>query len=458
MRILVVGINYAPEMTGIAPYTTGLAEGLSARGHAVTVYTGLPHYPEWRIAPGYEGDQERVEYINGVRVHRFPHFVPSDVTLANRLRMELSFGRRASSAYWGPHDLVIAVTPALAAAALVVTRARALRIPIGLIVHDLYGLGMRETGSGRGLASNVALAFESAVFRRASGITVIHRHFQHSLVDMGVNESATTVIRNWSHLSSSCARSPEQVVSIRTKYGWSPDETIVVHTGNMGVKQGLESVVAAARRSDSRGSNVRFVLVGDGNQRQSLQDSAVGVDHIQFLPPLPEDEFYDVLAAADVLLVHELPGLHGMAVPSKMTSYFTAGRPVLAAVAADGVSAEEVRASGAGIVIPAGDPDLLVTEAESLVADRDLCARLGANGPEYALRTLSEAAGIDSYDRWCRSLDQSGYGTAAQVMMATAAAAALDSTLPEPIAGGPSPTERSRGVLAPAAMQGVASK
>ena len=54
MRILVAGINYAPEVTGIAPYTTGLAEGLAQRGHTVDVWTGLPHYPQWQIASGWE--------------------------------------------------------------------------------------------------------------------------------------------------------------------------------------------------------------------------------------------------------------------------------------------------------------------------------------------------------------------------------------------------------------------
>ncbi|MBD0321819.1 MAG: glycosyltransferase WbuB, partial [Aldersonia sp.] len=48
MRVKIVGINYAPETTGIAPYTSGLADGLAARGHRVEVLTGQPHYPQWR--------------------------------------------------------------------------------------------------------------------------------------------------------------------------------------------------------------------------------------------------------------------------------------------------------------------------------------------------------------------------------------------------------------------------
>ena len=54
-RVLVVGINYSPEPTGIAPYTTGMAEYLAEQGANVTVLTGVPHYPEWRIPDSYRG-------------------------------------------------------------------------------------------------------------------------------------------------------------------------------------------------------------------------------------------------------------------------------------------------------------------------------------------------------------------------------------------------------------------
>ncbi|MGH2600427.1 MAG: glycosyltransferase, partial [Dehalococcoidia bacterium] len=76
MRILLIGINYWPEETGIAPYTTGLAEHLAARGHEITVLTGVPHYPQWRILESYAGRLRARESIRGVRVRRFRHYVP----------------------------------------------------------------------------------------------------------------------------------------------------------------------------------------------------------------------------------------------------------------------------------------------------------------------------------------------------------------------------------------------
>jgi hypothetical protein len=56
---LFIGINYAPEPTGIGPYTTGMAEGLARRGWGVDVITGFPHYPWWRIPEEHRTLRER---------------------------------------------------------------------------------------------------------------------------------------------------------------------------------------------------------------------------------------------------------------------------------------------------------------------------------------------------------------------------------------------------------------
>ncbi len=400
MRILIIGINYAPEVTGIAPYTTGLAEGLAARGHQVTVYTGMPHYPEWRIADDYVYSTGSLEMPNGIHLRRFPHYVPADTSLVNRLRMESSFGRRVTRAYWGRPDLIIAATPALAATAMVVARARTQRIPVGVIVFDLYGLGVAEATSAGGATAALAMNFESNVLRQANGVAVIHERFRRSVVDMGVAESDVTVIRNWSHVEQPTPRSPELIDTIRQRFGWGADETVVVHSGNMGVKQGLINVVDAARIAEERNLPVRFVLIGEGNQRAELEQLGTGLRRLQFIRTLPSNEFGDALAAADLLLVNELPGVSGMAVPSKLTSYFTAGRPVLAAVDPDGVTADEVRRSGAGVIVAAGDPGALAATAVDLAADHAHCRELAANGPAYAERELGAAAAIDEYERW----------------------------------------------------------
>src|SRR5699024_2179188 len=127
------------------------------------------------------------------------------------------------------------------------------------------------------------------------------------LVDaLAVPDQAITVVRNWSHVPSPVVDHRART-ALRASLGWGPEETVVLHAGNMGAKQGLENVVAAARLATDRDLPVRFVLLGDGHRRQDLQRLAAGDPRLQFLDPVPDAEFTATLAAADVLLVNELP-------------------------------------------------------------------------------------------------------------------------------------------------------
>ncbi|MEQ4518746.1 glycosyltransferase family 4 protein [Pseudarthrobacter sp. B907] len=347
LNIAILGLHYAPESTGNAPYTTGLAEGLADAGHHVKVITGFPHYPEWRLQEG-SGEWSRHEIKNGVELTRLRHYVPARPKIAGRLLMELSFGLRLIFADWGKPDVVIMVSPALFSTGMAQCRVRlTFRRPLAAIwVQDLYSRGVVETGSVKGYLASALATIESRILKSADGVVAIHDRFASHLVDgLGVAPEQVEVIRNWTHLPE---RDPADRLQTRRDLGWADDEIIVLHAGNMGAKQGLENVVSAARISDARASRVRFVLMGDGNQRRRLEAIGRDVYRLNFLDGLPTGRFQAALEAADVLLVNELPGVRDMAVPSKLTSYFSSGVPVLAATDADSVTAAEISESGGG--------------------------------------------------------------------------------------------------------------
>ncbi|MEZ0342892.1 WcaI family glycosyltransferase [Mycobacterium sp. pV006] len=405
MRITVVGINYAPELTGIAPYTTGFAEGMAHSGHEVNVVTAPPHYPEWRIAPGYENAYGTTSSINGVQVRRVRCRVPARPSPRGRVLLEASFAQAAVRASWHRPDLVVAVSPTLMSAGAVVARARLAKLPCGVIVQDLYSSGVVETGAMSGWPARAVAQFEGAVLNGADGVAVIHAKFVDSIAKLGVRQDKVTVIRNWTHIAPPNDEVP--VAEVRAAHNWTPDEILAIHTGNMGVKQGLENVVDAAvfqARREHPGRRVRFVLIGDGNQRALLEQRARGVPGLEILEPLPEDEFRGVLAAADVLLVNEKPGVGEMAVPSKLTSYFVSGRPVVAATDPGSATACEIQLSGGGILVPPGDPEALLSTVQTIGSDEEIAQRLGASGRTYARETLDAGFAIRSYERWCTSL------------------------------------------------------
>ncbi|MGN7967837.1 glycosyltransferase [Microbacterium sp. 22296] len=401
-QTLVFGLNYPPETTGISPYTGAMAAGLARRGRDVRAVVAHPHYPEWKIAPGY-GQWSKRERMDGVVVDRVLHFVPRRPTLVPRALAEVSFGLRQAFVRWGQPSAIVAASPALLSSAIVRLRALATHreTPFVVWVQDLYGLGVVETGQGGGLAARALRALEAWLLRSASTVVVIHDRFADRVHhDFAIPRERIAVVRNWTHLP---PMPPVDVADVRRAHGWSDDDVVVVHTGNMGVKQGLQHVVDAGRLAHERGERVRFVLVGNGAQRDELQER---IDEhpttTQILPPLDDKAFAETLQSADILLVNELPGVAEMAVPSKLTSYFASGRPVLAATDASGITAQEVAAAGAGLVVAAGSPEAILDGAKLLASDRDECRRFGASGKRYKETVLEETNAID---RFCSLLD-----------------------------------------------------
>jgi len=397
----VVGANYSPEPTGNAPYTSALSRALVARGVDVNVITTFPHYPEWRIRDDYEGWSQR-EAIDGVDVLRLRHYVPRRPTPVRRLLAELSFGVRSASVRWPDADVVLLVSPSLFSAAVASVRLAATRrrsVPgVVLWTQDLYSLGVTETGAATGRLAQAVRQVESWVVRRADGVVAIHDRFARHLRDvLGADAEAVRTVRNWTHLRPT---SGLDTAGARRELGWPDGETVVLHAGNQGAKQGLRNVVEAARVADARGAAVRFVLLGDGSQRRELEAAAEGIRSIQFVDPLPDDRFPAALAAADVLLVNELAGLAEMSVPSKLTSYFDAGRPVLAATSEGSTTAHELDLSGAGVRVDAEDPEALLAGVLELAGDPERRRELGTAGLRYRRHVLSEEAAVDRFQDW----------------------------------------------------------
>lgn len=401
LSAILVSLNYAPEPTGNAPYSTKLAEGLRSRGTEIQVLTGYPHYPEWTVREGYTGFSMREE-INGVDVRRLLHAIPSVPRTIPRMHMELSYGLRCVMASWRKADVILAVSPALFATGLAVLKARIVGKPIGVWVQDLYSRGLEETKGASSFSTRIAKALEGLIFRSATEVSVIHDRFRDYVVkELGVPTERVQMIRNWSHITI-----PEQSNrdEIRKRMGWKPTDFIALHAGNMGVKQNLENIIDAARLAEAQGSAVRFILLGHGNQRSKLEEYAQGAKNITFIDPLPDTEFTEALQCADALVVNEMPGVREMSVPSKLTSYFATGRPIVAATEIDSATADEIRSSRAGLLVGAGQPSSLLAATEKLHADKDLAARLGAAGAPYVLAELDEGQAINAYTSWLYSM------------------------------------------------------
>jgi glycosyltransferase involved in cell wall biosynthesis len=169
----------------------------------------------------------------------------------------------------------------------------------------------------------------------------------------------------------------------------------------MGHKQGLENVLECARTANGSCRRLLFLLMGDGNQRSHLEDLAKrhAIPNLRFLPIQPPDVFQSTLAAADILLVNQRGAVSDMSLPSKLTSYFAAGRPIIAAVQQASETAREIEASGGGLVVPPDEPGVLLEAVRRLSNEEGWRLQMGESARAWSMAKLSKAAALDGYEQ-----------------------------------------------------------
>jgi colanic acid biosynthesis glycosyl transferase WcaI len=403
-RVLLVTTNYWPEPTGIALYTTDLAETLQAKSHQVSVLTSLPHYPWWKVQEEFAHLGEGTRTHNGVSIIRAKHLVPPKMNALLRMRFETSLwwnlGRVSKTILGNNFDLVIACIPTVAAGIVGKRIAKKLGISFGLIVQDLSGAGAKQSGlRGGALISKIAHAVEGSALHGAVSLVVVSPAMRDVVIGLGVESKKVNQILNYSAKTID----PIDKVTARKKFGWAEGEFVVIHTGNMGAKQDLENVVKA---SEALGQNsvVKIYLVGHGNQENNLKQLCAGRNSISVMAAVSDENYSALLSAADLLLVNERSTQMEMSLPSKLTSYLYSERPVLAAVPRGGATWKFL--DGVAELVEAADPKALAKKIEELSHNQIRLDELAKLGSEFAKKHLDPEVGRAKYRQWVEDLLQ----------------------------------------------------
>jgi colanic acid biosynthesis glycosyl transferase WcaI len=391
MRILVLTINYWPEKTGIGAVLTRRCEYLAGAGHAVTVCTGMPYYPEWRVDPAYRGKLFHREIRKGVNILRSWIWVPKRVTSIKRILFEASF--LASSLLRAlasrKPDLLLVVSPPLGLAVSARILSRWAKAPYVFDVEDMQPDAAADLGMLPRPVLPLLYRLESMAYRRAALITTLTEGMRQKIVAKGIPAARVAVIPPPADRSL-FGVSAEQGLAFRRKHGLE-GKFVVAHSGNMGVKQGLDLVLDAAVRLKER-REIAFLLAGDGAMKPHLQrrTEALQLDNVRFLPLQEQAEFLKMLAAMDLALIVQEPSVSDIAFPSKTVTLLSAARPVAAAVSANSEVARVLASSGAGVVTEPGQAGALAASIVELFQDPKRRSAMGESGRRYALQYWGE--------------------------------------------------------------------
>jgi colanic acid biosynthesis glycosyl transferase WcaI len=387
LRILVLGINYWPEEFGIAPFNTGRCEYLASIGHEVTVCTGFPYYPEWRIPDGYRGRLITREERNGVRILRSYLYVPGRVTSTRRILHEGSFVATSlvRALKRRKPDMLFVVSPPLGLAISAIMLNRIWRIPFVFHVPDLQPDAARDLGMLKeGKVINFLYSIERLAYRNADLVSTLTPAMRERILSKGVVPEKVVLFQDW--VDPSLFDIPLQGggEAFRNSFGLR-NQFLVVHAGNMGVKQGLDVVLGAAHRS-SGADHISYLLVGDGAARPALTEraSAINLPNLRFLSAQPKEVFTDMLAATDICLITQQQVVADIVFPSKTMTILAAGRPIVASLSAGSEVARVIKEAHAGEVVKPEDPQALFETVTALSHNREARAAMGESGRNYA--------------------------------------------------------------------------
>jgi hypothetical protein len=232
-------------------------------------------------------------------------------------------------------DVVISIVPSIAAGYAGRFASRKFKVPLFLIVQDLSGVGVAQSGiSDKKILNLTAIKVEENLLRAAKKVSCISEeissYLKHRIPVDRVSFIPNYRLKSIPMLSKSAARE---------ELGLPEDKFLIIHTGNMGMKQGLENLFPIAHELE-KNSNVFFYLVGHGNQEKELANKAQNFSNIFVLPSVDDERYPSLLNSADVLLVCELETQKTMSLPSKIVSYSSVERPILALVPEDGATAK----------------------------------------------------------------------------------------------------------------------
>src|ERR1700730_1514596 len=401
MRVIVWGINYAPEITGIAPHNVALCEFLREQGGEVEMVTTFAYYPVWRKRPEDRHLLFRTDVINGVPVHRCWHFVPERVSAWKRIIHEATFVLTSTIRVLSLKraDVYVIASPPLLLGMAATFVAALKSAPFVFHVQDLQpdaavGLGMLRAG----WFTRALYWLEAFAYKHATRVGGISEEILGAFRRKGVPEGKLILFPNGVAIPTD-SQIPA-AGAFRARNGFAANEFLAVYAGNLGVKQGLDLLLDAADKFRS-GNNIRIVLCGDGAERAALAQEIAdrALTNVSMLPLQFGLDYKELLVDANVSLITQQSGSGNAFFPSKLLVTLAYGSPVVPVADEESALARAVATGRFGINLLPGRVDQLAQTFRELAQDRQRLSQWRANGREYVKRFEQRKLLADFFER-----------------------------------------------------------
>jgi colanic acid biosynthesis glycosyl transferase WcaI len=380
-RILLIGYNFSPEPTGIGKYSGEMIEWLANAGYDCSVITTYPYYPYWKIQEPYHKNRfwylkETKKYSSGgkLTVYRCPMYVPKHPSGLKRVLLDMSFMgtaffRLVSLMFHKKYDMVITVVPSFQFGLLgyfykVFRNARTVYHIQDLQIEAAQDLNMIKSQK----VINLLYKIESFIFKNTDIVSSISESMVAKIEEKAFKKVVLfpnwTDIKFFSPIGDKC--------QLKKSFGFLPTDKIVLYSGAIGEKQGLEAIIHAAETFKTD-VNLKFVICGSGPYKEKLQNIVDNntLSNVIFFPLQPMEKFNEFLNMADVHLVIQKAKASDLVMPSKLTTILSVGGLALITANPDSGLYKLVNKYKMGILVKAESQEALNSGLKEALAENN---------------------------------------------------------------------------------------
>ena len=336
-RILFIGGNFSPEQTGIGKYSGEMIQWLSNEGFECTVVTTYPYYPQWQIQDAYkkrsywftkEHTPSGNKTSKGFTIIRCPHYIPKKPTGLRRILSDLSFLFTSSFVllamlFKKKNDFVFTVAPPFCLGLLGVLYKKIKGAKFLYHIQDLQIEAAQNLEIVKsGVLFNCLYAIERFIFNKADFISTISDGMMRKVKNKAKKD--VLFLPNWVDIQK--FHPVKDWVKLREEFNLSCKDKIVLYSGAIGEKQGLEAILDSAKQLENI-PDLKFVVCGSGPYKENLLElkNKMNLQNVIFLPLQPFEKLNSLLNIANVHLVLQKNGASDLMMPSKLSTILSVG-------------------------------------------------------------------------------------------------------------------------------------
>lgn len=398
-RILFIGGNFFPEPTGIGKYSGEMVDWLSAKGFECTVVTTFPYYPQWKVQPPYNNisfwyKKEKIishdRAAADITVIRCPHYIPSKPTGLTRMVSDFSFFLSSSLVILGllfqrKKDFVYTVAPPFALGFLGTVYKKIKGAKFLYHIQDLQ----IEAAQNLGIVKSKPLikslfAMERNIFKNADYISTISEGMINKVKDKAKKD--ILFLPNWVDIDKFFPIANK--AGLKKEFNFQPQDKIVLYSGAIGEKQGLEAILQSAKNLENI-SGLKFVICGSGPYKEKLVTlkKQMVLKNVFFLPLQPFEKLNSLLNIADAHLVLQKDGASDLVMPSKLSTILAVGGVAIVTARPGSSLFKIIDSHNAGLLIEPESQPALDSAIKYAISNEH--TEIEVNARQYAEKNLS---------------------------------------------------------------------